>query len=416
MRRWPLALVCLFAFVAPSFAQSPPTSGAWPPPTPAGKRTIAVVNNCKDTGGTVKPLWVAVIPTDASWTGKLLDASMTRSFFLVPGNWTAARIWARTDCTGSGDQLTCKTGDCNGKFSCNVSGSGAVNVVEMSLGQPGNTDYYDLSNIDGYNVPVSITKLRGNGSCGKLACTLDPTTFPKELQYKVGSSTYLYNITGAITDADFRNSKPFLKTMYDGWAAKGDAYLTNRMAKITCSPGTCGYPDPPTDLSTKYPNFPKCTAPPSMGYVVLKGDPPAGLPASTKIFRDIVPGQCSKNNGSNSCPKGFYCQAQSGSTTGICASCCGCFNPNSVAACCPEQPGRNLPPNKQCSLPAVHGGSCTVDGIPNSSNGKPYYQLFHTACPDSYSWQFDDQNSLASCTNDPTSPNDYLITFCPANS
>jgi hypothetical protein len=100
----------------------------------------------------------------------------------VPDNWSG-RIWARTSCnfdaSGTG---SCETGDCGGLLACNgTSGAASATVAEFTLGGGSSPDYYDVSLVDAFNVPITITP-QGAG-CPTAGCStnLSPGC-PSELQ------------------------------------------------------------------------------------------------------------------------------------------------------------------------------------------------------------------------------------------
>ncbi|WCJ19655.1 Pathogenesis-related thaumatin superfamily protein [Euphorbia peplus] len=94
----------------------------------------------------------------------------------LPPLWSG-RIWPRQGCcfdqtTGKG---TCQTGDCAGLLRCGgTGGAPPTSLVEMTLGTPvSDLHYYDVSLVDGFNVPVSMVPLGGRGGCGVAACEAD---------------------------------------------------------------------------------------------------------------------------------------------------------------------------------------------------------------------------------------------------
>ncbi|KAG6377508.1 thaumatin family-domain-containing protein [Boletus reticuloceps] len=94
--------------------------------------------------------------------------------FQVPSDWTAGRIWGRRDCdfsTNPGPN-SCLDGGCNGGLQCDPNGGTGVppaSLAEFTLNS-GGTDYYDVSLVDGYNLPLSITNTVG---CGIANCPVD---------------------------------------------------------------------------------------------------------------------------------------------------------------------------------------------------------------------------------------------------
>ena len=133
------------------------------------------------------------IGTQATGTGP-----STQGFALEPGesmdltvaaNWQG-RVWGRTNCTfnaeGTGPSITgglngggeaCQTGDCNGILDCVVTvrceptyelkradvltpnqGSTPTTLAEFTLAAGGKS-YFDVSLVDGYNLPLAIVSL-----------------------------------------------------------------------------------------------------------------------------------------------------------------------------------------------------------------------------------------------------------------
>ncbi|CAA6659045.1 unnamed protein product [Spirodela intermedia] len=88
-------------------------------------------------------------------------------FFLPPGESTrvntpvpwSGRLWARTGCEFDSPRpgLTCRTGDCQGRFACNgTTGAPPATLIEMNLQRHGRS-FYDVSLVDGYNLAVSVS-------------------------------------------------------------------------------------------------------------------------------------------------------------------------------------------------------------------------------------------------------------------
>jgi hypothetical protein len=75
----------------------------------------------------------------------------------VADGWQG-RFWARTGCNFNGNgQGHCATGDCGDKLQCN--GAGGVppaTLVEVTLNGDGGQDFYDISLVDGFNVPAQV--------------------------------------------------------------------------------------------------------------------------------------------------------------------------------------------------------------------------------------------------------------------
>ncbi|GMH15361.1 hypothetical protein Nepgr_017202 [Nepenthes gracilis] len=135
---------------------------------------LIVVNNCKDS------IWPGILATEGHPTpangGFLLHSGQQR-LLEVPERWSG-RIWARQGCcfdpdTGKG---VCQTGDCDGRMQCKgIGGAPPATLVEMTFGTSDSPlHYYDVSLVDGFNLPVSMVPLGGgDGGCGVAACETD---------------------------------------------------------------------------------------------------------------------------------------------------------------------------------------------------------------------------------------------------
>ncbi|KAF7810178.1 thaumatin-like protein 1 [Senna tora] len=120
-----------------------------------------IVNNCPYT------VWAAASPGG----GRRLDRGQTWNLWVAPGT-AMARIWGRTGCNfdGSG-RGRCQTGDCTGGLQCTGWGVPPNTLAEFALNQYGNLDFYDISLVDGFNIPMDFYPI--NGGCHKISCTAD---------------------------------------------------------------------------------------------------------------------------------------------------------------------------------------------------------------------------------------------------
>ncbi|KAJ7876025.1 thaumatin-like protein [Mycena leptocephala] len=138
-------------------------------------RTFTVKNSCSYT------IWPALFTdlnagsaTPDQPTGWEADSGTSVSFS-VPDNWTSGRIWGRTECDFSGvsGPTSCATGGCNGGLLCDPnSGTGVppATVAELTLSGGGTTDNYDVSLVDGFNIPMTVTNTVG---CCAPSCPVD---------------------------------------------------------------------------------------------------------------------------------------------------------------------------------------------------------------------------------------------------
>jgi len=141
----------------------------------AQARTFTVSNGCPFT------IWPAIF-TDLTVatnvpdqpTGWEAPANSSVSFS-VPDNWKAGRIWGRRNCDFSVNPgpNSCATGGCNGGLLCdNATGTGVppVTVAEWTLQGDQNQDFYDVSLVDGSDLPMQITTSVG---CPEPGCLVD---------------------------------------------------------------------------------------------------------------------------------------------------------------------------------------------------------------------------------------------------
>ncbi|XP_058752199.1 thaumatin-like protein 1b [Vicia villosa] len=120
-----------------------------------------------------------------STTGFVLGSQATNAVDL-PSPWSG-RFWARTGCSNNNGKFSCDTADCaSGQVECN--GAGAIppaTLVEITVASNGGQDFYDVSNIDGFNVPMSVTPQGGSDDCETSSCHANINAVcPDELQVK----------------------------------------------------------------------------------------------------------------------------------------------------------------------------------------------------------------------------------------
>ncbi|XP_006660895.2 thaumatin-like protein 1 [Oryza brachyantha] len=137
-----------------------------------GGVTFTFTNRC---GGTV---WPGVLSNSGSsaleTTGFALGAGERRSL-AAPAGWSG-RFWARTGCAFDGEsgKGACATGDCgSGEVECRGAGAAPpATLVEFTLDGSGGKDYYDVSLVDGYNLPVVVEAASAAG-CPATGCVVD---------------------------------------------------------------------------------------------------------------------------------------------------------------------------------------------------------------------------------------------------
>uniref|UniRef100_A0A453CR19 non-specific serine/threonine protein kinase n=1 Tax=Aegilops tauschii subsp. strangulata TaxID=200361 RepID=A0A453CR19_AEGTS len=127
----------------------------------AGEATMLnITNRCSYT------VWPAAMPVGG---GVQLDPGATWTLN-VSGLASHGRVWARTGCSFNGrGNGSCQTGDCGGMLACKAYGRPPNTMAEFTIGQFNNTDFFDLSFVDGFNVPMDFLPVQDQGGpgCGK---------------------------------------------------------------------------------------------------------------------------------------------------------------------------------------------------------------------------------------------------------
>ena len=173
-----------------------PHSAAAPEPPPSGaagsRRLVTFANQMSQT------IWVAAAPnpsTPLAATGWVLPAG--HSVTITTPNNLNTRFWGRTGCVFNGEGVGhCQTGDCGGLFQCKGWGTIPATLAEVNFDAWDGLDFYDVSMVDGSNLPmyINITKSSGGtkdkispDGCVPAGCT-KPVVCPSVLDVKVGGT------------------------------------------------------------------------------------------------------------------------------------------------------------------------------------------------------------------------------------
>ncbi|KAK1372996.1 thaumatin-like protein 1 [Heracleum sosnowskyi] len=149
------------------------------------------VNKCEYT------VWPGILTGSGTppleTTGFELPQQSSRSL-QAPNGWSG-RFWGRTGCkfngTGPG---SCSTADCgSGQVECNGAGAAPpATLAEFTLGSgsQGSQDFYDVSLVDGYNLPMIVEASGGSsGMCAATGCVTDLNKYcPDELKVSNGDA------------------------------------------------------------------------------------------------------------------------------------------------------------------------------------------------------------------------------------
>ncbi|KAF2920810.1 thaumatin-like protein 1 [Oryza sativa Japonica Group] len=135
-----------------------------------GAITFTFTNRCTDT------VWPGVLSGSGTppleTTGFALSPGGSRSLY-APSGWSG-RFWARSGCefddSGKG---SCATGDCgSGQVECRGAGaSPPATLAEFTLNGADGKDFYDVSLVDGYNLPMLVQASAPD--CPDTGCLVD---------------------------------------------------------------------------------------------------------------------------------------------------------------------------------------------------------------------------------------------------
>ncbi|CAL9101810.1 unnamed protein product [Musa acuminata var. zebrina] len=135
--------------------------------------TFTLTNNCEYT------VWPGVLSgagtAPLSSTGFALHKGESRSLKALAA-WSG-RFWGRTLCTtDSSGKFSCATGDCgSGRVECSGGGGDPpATLAEFTLDGSGGMDFYDVSLVDGFNLPMLVVPQGGSvGDCTSTGCLAD---------------------------------------------------------------------------------------------------------------------------------------------------------------------------------------------------------------------------------------------------
>ncbi|GLJ41559.1 hypothetical protein SUGI_1284010 [Cryptomeria japonica] len=141
----------------------------------AGAVKFNIRNQCGYT------VWAAGLPGG----GQQLNQGQTWTVNL-PAGTQSGKFWGRTGCSfDARGRGSCKTGDCGGQLSCQATGAVPTTLAEYTLNGTSNQYFYDISLVNGFNVPLFITPT--NTQCTAPACKADVNAVcPTELKVDGG--------------------------------------------------------------------------------------------------------------------------------------------------------------------------------------------------------------------------------------
>jgi len=299
----------------------------------------------------------------------------------APSTW-GGRFWARTGCADSGGQLLCQTGQCLGSdgtsfaLSCAQSGVPPMTAAELFLPVFDGTakDFYDVSMVDGFNLPVQIEPTAG--------------TFK-------GDDLYECTIPGA-TAATLPSGSQLDACGWDLDATSCPAGLRLVFIQPGVAPTTCtGDADCTTagEICGVTPRSPASFACGPYVACASAQDACSFFPtmAAPLDCQTQVAGQGTRDQ-LYGC-KGVNADSCYGVTQ---ATCCGC-------------------PSWTAKYHGTEG--CKGTNPSWTQLAEPFAAALKDACPSAYSFAFDDPTSTFTCLAQAATDNvGYTVTFCPPGS
>ncbi len=207
------------------------------------KHVITIVNNSlqdiwigsQANTGFIPPTYGVPGVGSGGWEMKRGDPP---AILYVDRGW-AGRFWARTNCTfdNSGNG-SCLTGNCAspGTLYCGSGGGrigrppngwgaqGPVTLAEFKFDGAGNQDFFDISQVNGYNISVKITPDGSTGArCSEAGCPGDTNTIcPGPLQLKDPNG----NVIGCYSACDWcvRNPSKCSSSDADKYCCRAPTY------------------------------------------------------------------------------------------------------------------------------------------------------------------------------------------------
>ncbi|KAM0750883.1 Osmotin, thaumatin-like protein [Meredithblackwellia eburnea MCA 4105] len=193
--------------------------------TVALAREFTIKNNC---GYTIWPAYLTQEGAAPTYPTGWEAAPGSSVSMTVPEGWIG-RFWARTGCDFSTGTGSCLTGgvDCSaplalifsllgGSFAC-LPGATPASLAEFTLEHYNGLDWYDLSAVDGTNVPIAVTP--SVASCPAISCAknVNPSC-PSELRLAMSQDAKLLALRTSALETS-RSSTAAWRDQYDSVAA-----------------------------------------------------------------------------------------------------------------------------------------------------------------------------------------------------
>ena len=221
-----------------------------------GNNTPMIVSNwCADT---IYPGVVTQGGTGPQNSGFELSPGDNQTLY-VSSDWQG-RIWGRTNCSfndqgkpsGGNNGRACGSGDCGGALNCKVTGDTPVTLAEWTLDGGDGQTYYDISLVDGYNLPMAIVLLPPEGNSKFSADDIPPNLTNPSCIGSVGDlagNTSDYNPYGSgdFLGTNSQNPLPFLTNVSASDVAQWCPW--DLQVSPPLSPGDGVYPYPDSNIA-----------------------------------------------------------------------------------------------------------------------------------------------------------------------
>ncbi|GAA5976835.1 hypothetical protein JCM11641_000885 [Rhodosporidiobolus odoratus] len=169
-------------------------------------RELAIKNECDFE------LWPAVLNTfeDGQYTGPrgwVAPAGYTKKV-TIPEKWNG-RVWARRGCTFDSDGSgSCLAGDCGGGLECKDATMGWANLFEVNLDSYSGLDFWDISAVPGFTVPMSVVP--SSKDCDAVVCSKDLNpTCPEALRvYDTDGKTVITCFSACMAGVNAEGDNP----------------------------------------------------------------------------------------------------------------------------------------------------------------------------------------------------------------
>lgn len=313
-------------------------------------------------------------------------------------------------CSGqcSAQGLACETGDCQAQEQCPVgkSGQGPMTLAEFALlSGANNYDTYDVSQVNGFNVPIMIAPRGTPGTapagfanlqpwCGMPGCA-DAATCPGQ----ASACSFTDDFASCLCPWGLdENTCPDPLQAVWPFACQSDADCGGAKCDTSTLPGTCE-----CRRDDECPGSTTCGVNVNIvgkkricgSYVgCIDADDACTSASRLNGFFGGLPFSCKRFDDLYSCTGDFTGSCYSAGAT---SDCCGCPSWSN---------GGNSGP-----FPVANG--CQASNHRWARKVDPFVKSFKSGCPTAYAFQYDDPTSTFNCDGATGTRLGYTVTFCP---